>query len=119
MNTSALRPGVPSARATLQFTGRLLTDAEPRCKPIDAQGHVQPVLCMDIELDGALRGRLHAEQAFDADKHEACHAAAKRLCAGTRVTVDVPTTGLQLVALHMEHVHVLAPTHVPEFALQP
>lgn len=116
MNTSA-HPS-PSGDSTLRlvpdpmasFTGVLVAHAQARTKQLDTEGHMVPVLCMDIELDGVLHNRLHAEQPFAPDQHQACEAAAHRYRKGTRVTVHAPVVGLRMVATNTTHIHV----HQPE-----
>ena len=104
MNTSA----PPDLVAN--FDGVLISHAQARIKPVDAQGHMVPVLCMDIELDDYWRHHLHVEQPFAPDAHQACEAAAHRYRKGTRVTVHAPVVGLQLWATNTTHIHV----HHPE-----
>lgn len=111
MNTSARHPHaglLPEPMA--QFTGVLLHHAEARMRQLDSDGHMVPVLCMDIELDGHLRNQLHVEQLFAAGAQHACEAAAHRYRKGTRVTVEAPVVGLRMVAANTTHIHV----HHPE-----
>ena len=111
------RPAVKTSAHTerdpgtlIAWTGTLIADAECRTKAVDAQGHMVPVLCMDIELDSHLRNRLHAEQPFPVGHHSQCEAAAHRYRKGMRVTVQAPIVGLRMVAPNLTHVHV----HQPE-----
>lgn len=92
------------------FTGVLLAHAQVRAKPLDAEGHMVPVLCMEIELDCAARNHMHVEQPFPANLQAACQAAAHRYRKGTRVTVEAPIVGLRMVATNTTHIHV----HQPE-----
>lgn len=111
MNTSALpqQAGLlPEPQAA--FSGTLLHNAQARTRQLDHDGHVVPVLCMDVELDTALRNHLHVEQPFAIGAHQACEARARTLRAGMRVTIDVPFIGLAIVARNVSHVHV----HNPE-----
>jgi len=94
------------------FTGVLRSNAQARMKAVDAEGHMVPMLCMDIELDGVLHNRLQAEQPFAADAHHACEAAAHRYRKGTRVTVHAPIASLRMLAPNTTHIHV----HQPENA---
>ena len=95
----------------MQWTGVLLHKAEARSKQLDPEGHVVPVLCLDIELDNALRNHMHVEQPFPAGQHQQCEAAAHRLHKGMRVTVQAPSLDLRLVAANTQHIHVV---HNPE-----
>lgn len=88
-----------------QYTGTLLRRAEARTALIDGEGHCVPVVCLDIELDGSLHTRLHAEQRFPQGHHDQATAAAHRLTAGTRVTVQAPLVSLRMVAGNVTHIH--------------
>lgn len=92
-----------------EFTGTLIANAQARTKTLDHDGHMVPVLCMDLELDCALRNHMHVEQPFAADQHDACQAAAHRLRKGTRVSVEAPTVGLRMVATNTAHIRVYQP----------
>lgn len=107
MKTSAQSRLLPDPEAT--FTGTLTAHAEVRTKPLDQEGHMVPVLCMDIELDNALRNRLRAEQPFPADQHQQCEAAARRYRKGVRVTVHAPVVGLRVLAANTTHIHLHSP----------
>lgn len=108
MKTSAQSRLLPDPEAT--FTGTLVAQAEMRMKSLDHEGHMVPVLCMDIELDNSLRNRLHAEQTFPAGEQRQCEAAAGRYRKGVRVTVRAPIVGLRVLAPNTTHIHV----HQPE-----
>lgn len=107
-----------SARATASgtYVGTLIAPAQCRMRAIDADGHIVPVLVLQLELDTLLRTRMRAEQPFAATAHQACEAAARRLRVGTVVEVEAPLTSVHLVATHTQHVHVL---HHPEKEAQP
>lgn len=119
MNTSAKphadhrrQPGeLPEPTAT--FSGCLLENAQARTKAIDSEGHMVPVLCLDIELDGAWRNRLCVEQPFAADQHAACVAAAYRYRKGAHITVEAPVSSLRMVATNATHIHVLQREETP------
>ena len=95
------------------FTGVLISNAQARIKQLDTDGHMVPVLVMDIELDGPLHNHLHAEQPFPADAHQACEAAAHRYRKGARVTVQAPIVGLRMVVTNTTHIHVHQPEGTP------
>ena len=95
----------------LEWTGTLLHCAEARSKQLDAEGHVVPVLCLDLVLDNPLHNHLHVEQPFEVGAHAQCAAAAHRLLKGMRVTVQAPSVDLRIVAANTQHIHVV---HNPE-----
>lgn len=96
-----------SAQPVMEYTGTLTHQAEARTKVLDTEGHSVPVLCMDIELDNALRTPMHVEQPFPAASFEQARAAAHRLKKGMRVTVQAPLVGIRLVAGNATHIHVI------------
>lgn len=95
------------AQPLAEYSGTLTHQAEARTKVLDGEGHSVPVLCMDIELDNALRTHMHVEQPFPADAAKQAHAAAHRLKKGMRVTVQAPLVGIRLVAGNATHIHVI------------
>lgn len=93
--------------ASAEYTGTLLAPGQCRMRPIDTDGHMAPVLLLDVQLDNALRTRLRVEQPFAPDAQAACELAARRHRAGSRVSVQAPLAGLRLIATQTQHVHVL------------
>lgn len=106
MQTSAHKP-LPANWPSAEYTGVLLHAAEARSGMADTQGHIVPVLCLDIELDNAHHTHLHVEQPFPAGHHTQAEAAAHRLKKGMRVTVQAPLVGMRLVARNAAHIHVI------------
>jgi hypothetical protein len=102
MHTSAHLP----TAALGEYTGTLLHGAEARVAALDKEGHTIPVLCLDLELDNALRTHLHVEQPFPIGHNLQAVAAAQRLKKGMRVTVQAPLVGLRLVAPNTSHIHL-------------
>jgi hypothetical protein len=94
--------------ALMEHTGTLTRNAEVRNKQLDAEGLVVPVLCLDMELEGAIHAPLHVEQFFGQDAHSQCEAAARRLKKGMRVTVQAPLLSHRLAAT-ASHIHVITP----------
>jgi hypothetical protein len=92
------------------FTGVLIADAQARTKACDKEGHMVPVLCLDVELDCEKRNRLRAEQRFAPGQHAACQAAAQRLRKGMRVTVEHLVEGICLFAPNTAHIRVHQPS---------
>ena len=101
MQTSA-RPPV-----LLEYTSTLIHAAEARTRVLDGHDHSVPVVCLDIELDSALRNRMHVEMPYPADQHAQATAEAKRLKKGMHVTVQAPPMDLQLVARNVSHIAVI------------
>ena len=108
MHTSAHTPQL-SDQDESHHTGVLLHGAEARTKVLEGEGHVVPVLCMDLELDNMYRNRIHVEQPFPAGHFDQARAAAHRLNRGTRVTVQLPIVGMSLSGT-ATHIHVINPT---------
>lgn len=107
MNTSAPPPPLPPQLppdAQLRLVGTLLQHAEARIRPADAEGHMEPVLCLEVELDVPQRNRLHVEQPFPCP--HACEAAARRYRKGMTVTVDGPVSSARMTLTHVTHIHV-------------
>ena len=96
--------------SALQWSGTLLHAAEARTRILDGEVHAVPVLCMDIELDNALRNVMHVEQPFPVDHFKQAEAAARRLKKGMHVTVDVPPMDLRFTARNVSHIHVISDT---------
>lgn len=93
------------ADVAAQYSGRLVRAAEVRNKVIDQEGHVVPVLCMDIESDSPLRLPIHVEQPYPVDHHAQAQTAARRMAKGTHVTVVAPLVGVRLVVANATHIH--------------
>ncbi len=108
MNASAHPASAAQPWPDAQYTGTLIAPAQCRMRAVDTDGHMAPVLVLDLELDTALRTRMRVEQPFPADAHAACEAAAKRHRVGSQVSIQAPLAGLRLVATQTRHVHVLA-----------
>lgn len=100
MHTSALPQ-------LLQWSGTLIHAAEACTRILDGELHSVPVLCMDIELDNALRNVMHVEQPFPPEHFKQAEAAARRLKKGMHVTVDVPPLDLRFTARNVSHIHVI------------
>lgn len=106
MHTSA-HPPLPAHWPSAEYTGVLIQRAEARSSVADSEGHIVPVLCLDMELDNAHRTHLHVEQPFPAGHHTQAEAAAHRLKKGMRITVQAPLVGMRLVARNAAHIHVI------------
>lgn len=89
-----------------EYTGTLLHNAQARHTILDAEGHTTPVLCMELELDNALRTHLHVEQPFTGHHLESAAMAAQRLKKGMRVTVQAPLITIRIVAPQVTHITV-------------
>lgn len=96
----------------MEYSGTLLHHAEARCRVVNGQHTSQPVLCLDIELDNAMRTRMHVEQPFPLDQHARAAAEAKRLHKGMHITLRAPLVDMQLVARNVCSIAV-APCAAP------
>lgn len=91
----------------LEVTGHLVDHAEARQLRLDSEGHFVPVLCFEVECENNTRNRWTVQQPFPPGHETQCKAAAHRLRRGMRVSFQVPTVGVQLLARGVSHVHVL------------
>ena len=91
-----------------EFEGVLLHNAEARSRLLDAEGHVVPVLCLDVAV-GPQRKHAHFEQPFPAGAFQACAIAALRLKKGAHLTLTHGTADLRLLGNNVSHVHVHHP----------
>jgi hypothetical protein len=93
------------AHTAYEFTGVLVDHGEARQKAIDGEGHLVPVLILNIQSDSLLRTPLHIEQPFPPGPCGQAVAAARRYRKGQRVTVQAPALSLRL-AVTASHIHV-------------
>ena len=91
--------------ALIEYSGTLLRAAEARTRVLDHDGHMVPVLCMDIEIDNSFRTPLHVEQYFPTGHQVQAQAAAHHYKKGQRVTVQVPLLALRMSGI-AAHIHV-------------
>lgn len=107
MKASAHAPATP----VLDWAGTIVHDAQARSKAIDDQGHMVPVLIVDIRLDQAPdQNPMRLVQPFPAGHEEQCHAAARRLRKGMHITAQGARAHVRLTQEHVLHIHV----HQPE-----
>lgn len=92
----------------IEFEGTVLADAQARMQATDLDGHMQPVLIVDVRLHCATCNHMRVEQVFPS--FAACKAAAGRYRKGEQVRVQAPVAWLTLRAKHVAHIHV----HQPE-----
>lgn len=106
MKTSAhpTDTAAPGSRLA-EFTGTVMADAQARMKPIDLEGHMQPVLIIDVRLDCATCNHLRSEQIFPS--LTAATDAARRYRKGLQVRVQAPLAWLTLRATHVAHIHAV------------
>ena len=97
-------PTHADASAMAAYTGKLVHNAEVRQQAIDNQGHMVPVLVIDIETDAPLRLPLHIVYPFTHGQMHECEAAAKHYKKGQRITVYAPVLRhrLAVVASHIQ-----------------
>ena len=92
---------------SLQFTGILRADAQVRVKPVGADGHALPVLCLELAHVGDSHHTVHAEQVFtEATRAQADHAA-KQLRKGTTVHVNHSLLDMRIYLPHVEAITVV------------
>jgi hypothetical protein len=96
------------ATTAYEFTGTLIENGEARQKSIDREGHLVPVLILNLESDSLLRTPLHVEQPFPAGEMVQAEAAARRYRKGQRVTVQAPAVSLRLAVI-AAHIHTEKP----------
>lgn len=96
------------------YTGILLQDAQVRTRVLDGEGHMVPVLCLELELDNGHHTQLHSEQHFPIGHHDQAATAAKAYKRGTRVSIQAPLIGVRLVATNTTHVQALPPIKAPQ-----
>jgi hypothetical protein len=95
------------ASTLLEYTGVLIHPAQARSRPADQEGHIVPVLCVEIALENAVGTVLHAEQVFPFGAHDQAAAAARRLHKGDRITVQAGLADLRLLVTNTAHIHVI------------
>lgn len=88
----------------LQFTGVLRADAQVRVKPIGADGHVLPVLCMELSHVGDAHHTVHAEQIYSEATRAQADAKAKTLKKGTTVSVSHSLLDMRIFLPRVESV---------------
>lgn len=95
----------------LAWSGTIVRDAQARSQAIDPQGHMVPVLIVDIRLDDAPdQNPMRLVQPFPAGQDVQCQAAARRLRKGTHITAQGPRAQVHLRQDQVLHIHV----HQPE-----
>ncbi len=87
----------------MSWEGILTRNGEARTKAIDAEGHMAPVLILDLESPTELRLQMHVEQVFPVGHVAQAEAAARRYRKGQRVTVQAPVQG---VRWHVQASHI-------------
>lgn len=103
--------GTEHAAPRLQFTGTLARDAMVCVKPVGRDGHMVPVLCLELHHIGIGDHTLHAEQVHTEATRHLAEAAAARLKAGAVVTLTTPPDHLRLVLPMVEQIQLQVPAH--------
>jgi hypothetical protein len=93
----------------LEITGHLVDHATARQLILDQENHHVPVLCFEVDCESNSRNRWSVQQPFPLGHEKQCEAAAHRLKRGMRVSFQVPTVAIQMLARGVSHVHVLDP----------
>jgi hypothetical protein len=98
--------GTDHAQSHLEFRGILVRDAEVRIKPVGADCHPCPVLCLELQYVGPGHQTIHAEQVHTEATRHIAEAAALRLKAGCVVTLSHPPQHLRLVLPFIEQIQI-------------
>lgn len=93
------------------FTGSLARNAEVRSKPIDAAGHIAPVLCIELLIATPCPHVVRAERPYTEATRKQAEADAARLKKGQRVSVSSPLLGMRV---YLPAVEVLPPEQTTE-----
>ena len=96
-----------NVQCDLEMTGILIEHGEARKRPIDAEGHMVPVLCLHVETEGITRGHVLVEYPFAPGQERECEQAAASYRRGARVSFTAPTVGIQLLARNCSHLQLL------------
>jgi hypothetical protein len=105
----------PTPAATTLLTGIVVGPAQVRTRPAGPGGRWVPVLCLQLQAEGACPTPIRIEQPFTAATREQCEAAARRFRPGLHVTVEAPLSALRLTVAGAAHIH---PTQEPPDAPQ-
>jgi len=84
----------PTPAATTLLTGIVVGPAQVRTRPAGPGGRDVPVLCLQLQAEGACPTPIRIEQPFTAATREQCEAAARRFRPGLHVTVEAPLSAL-------------------------
>ena len=90
----------------LAFTGTVARQADVRVRPMGADAHMVPVVCIELIDVGPSGHSLHAEQVFTNATRAQADQLAARLQRGVRVTLTTPLTGMRLVLPHVRRVEL-------------
>ena len=99
--------------AVVTYTGVLLCDAQARTMPADDEGHMVPVLVLDLELRCKTRNHHRSLQRFPAGQQAQCEAAARHYRKGMVVDVEMPLASARTLPDHTTHTHVHQPEETP------
>jgi hypothetical protein len=98
----------------IMLEGTLIADAQARVLPTDRDGHMAPVLCLDVRCENATQNHIRVEQPFPPGTDARCRAAAKRYRKGMQVRFETPLAWLTLLARNTAHIHIVGPDEQPE-----
>jgi hypothetical protein len=91
------------ATCSMEYKGRLVSNAHAAQRPTDHQGHFAPTLC--FEVVSLLTGQhCEVQQYFPVGHDKECEAAAAKLRKGDIVTFQVENRALRLIACGASHV---------------
>lgn len=94
----------PAQPMSLQFTGVLRSDAQVRVKPVGADGHALPVLCLDLCHVGDANHTVHAEQVYTEATRAQADAQARALKKGTVVHINHSLLDMRIFLPHVQSI---------------
>lgn len=93
-------------RAVLR--GRLTANAQVRSRACDREGHMVPVLCLELAELGPWKRTVHVELPYPVDAREQAEKRARELKRYAVVDVVSPITGLRMSLPNAESVEVVS-----------
>lgn len=94
--------------AVLAFTGELVSDARICARACDLQGHMVPVVMLELAYVGAAHQRVHAEVPFTETTRHQAEACARKHRKGQTVTVY---TQLSAIRMSLPRASLAPPDH--------
>ncbi len=94
----------------IQVEGTLIGNGQHRMQDVDHDGHMVPVLLLDVRLHNDTHNHVRVEQVFPVGDEASCAAAARRYRKGQRVQVQAPVAWAVLHLRRAAHIHIVSPT---------
>lgn len=98
----------------IEVEGTLIANGQHRMQAGDHDGHMVPVLLLDVRLFNQTHNHVRVEQIFPQGDEARCAAAARRYHKGMRVCVQAPVAWAVLHLRHTAHIHIVPPTTTEE-----